>query len=75
MSFNERIVIGEFGIGSPISEGLLIECLSEAERVNAGEPITLFAITMAAAFLAIAAIPADLVLLERGLGGELDAQR
>lgn len=73
VSFNERIVIGGFGGGSPISEGFLIECLSEVERVNAGQPITLFEITTAAAFVAFAAIPADLLLLETGLGGRFDA--
>ncbi|MBS0234152.1 MAG: bifunctional folylpolyglutamate synthase/dihydrofolate synthase [Proteobacteria bacterium] len=73
VSFNERIVIGQFGGGASISEPLLIECLSEVERQNAGDPITLFEITTAAAFLAFASIPADLVLLETGLGGRLDA--
>src|SRR5213076_1479676 len=40
---------------------------------NRGEPITFFEITTAAAFLAFARIPADIVLLETGLGGRLDA--
>ena len=36
-------------------------------------PITFFEITTAAAFLAFAQEPADLLLLETGLGGRLDA--
>ena len=43
------------------------------ERANAGEPITFFEITTAAAFLAFAENPADVVILETGLGGRLDA--
>ncbi len=39
----------------------------------AAQPITFFEITTAAAFLAFARMPADIVLLETGLGGRLDA--
>ena len=38
-----------------------------------GKPITFFEITTAAAFLAFARTPADVALLEVGLGGRLDA--
>src|SRR5262249_22449029 len=51
----------------------LVDCLARAEAANDGELITLFEITTAAAFLAFAEIPADLLLLETGLGGRLDA--
>src|SRR6185437_5444438 len=54
-------------------EEVLIECLTRAEEANAAEPITFFEITTAAAFLAFADTPADLLLLETGLGGRLDA--
>lgn len=67
--FNERILLH----GEPISELLLADVLDECERANAGEPVTFFEITTAAAFLAFAAVPADIVLLETGLGGRLDA--
>src|SRR6202021_2144726 len=40
---------------------------------NAGEPISLFEIETAAAFVLFARHPADAVLLEVGLGGRLDA--
>ena len=43
------------------------------ERVNAGAPITIFEIETAAAFCLFAQHPADVVLLEVGLGGRLDA--
>jgi dihydrofolate synthase/folylpolyglutamate synthase len=71
--FHERIVLaGPIG-ARPIGEPELLEVLSRAEVANAGEPITFFEITTAAAFLAFAANPADVLLLETGLGGRLDA--
>ncbi len=71
--FHERIMLsGPRGAG-PIGEMHLADILSRAEAANAGEPITFFEITTAAAFLAFAENPADIVLLETGLGGRLDA--
>jgi dihydrofolate synthase/folylpolyglutamate synthase len=67
--FNERILLGD----SPIEEGLLAETLARCERANGETPITFFEITTAAAFVAFAEAPADIVLLETGLGGRLDA--
>lgn len=67
--FNERIRLA----GALIEDDLLATLLEEVERVNAGRPITFFEVTTAAAFLAFARIPADLVLLEVGLGGRGDA--
>jgi dihydrofolate synthase/folylpolyglutamate synthase len=67
--FNERIRLA----GTLIQEPALVDLLEEIERVNAGAPITFFEITTAAAFLAFARNPADVVLLETGLGGRLDA--
>ncbi len=74
VNFHERIVLANpEGHGSPISEDHLVDCLARAEAANGGELITLFEITTAAAFLAFAETPADLLLLETGLGGRLDA--
>src|SRR5439155_25592020 len=47
--------------------------LTECEAVNGSEPITVFEIETAAAFLLFARHPADILLLEVGLGGRLDA--
>lgn len=66
--FNERIRLA----GHLIDDEKLIALLQRCEQVNAGSPITFFEITTAAAFLAFAEIPADLVLLETGLGGIAD---
>src|SRR3954471_21588698 len=67
--FAERIRL----VGSLIDDDLLIGLLEHIEAVNAGRPITFFEITTIAAFLAFARIPADITLLETGLGGRLDA--
>jgi dihydrofolate synthase / folylpolyglutamate synthase len=67
--FHERIRLA----GKLIEEEELISLLEECEAANKGTPITYFEITTAAAFLAFARTPADIVLLETGLGGRLDA--
>jgi dihydrofolate synthase/folylpolyglutamate synthase len=73
VNFHERIVLAGPHGASPIPEDMLVDCLARAEAANGGELITLFEITTAAAFLAFAEVPADLLLLETGLGGRLDA--
>ena len=67
--FHERIRLA----GRLIDEPALAALLAECEAANAGAPITFFEITTAAAFLAFARTPADVLLLETGLGGRLDA--
>jgi dihydrofolate synthase/folylpolyglutamate synthase len=71
--FHERIMLASPSGARPIGERRLVEILSRAEAANGGEPITFFEITTAAAFLAFAENPADIVLIETGLGGRLDA--
>ncbi|MEM8552226.1 MAG: folylpolyglutamate synthase/dihydrofolate synthase family protein [Pseudomonadota bacterium] len=71
--FNERIRLGAAGGGVLVSDNDLAAALIEAENANDGEPITFFEITTAAAFLLFAQNPADLLVLETGLGGRLDA--
>ncbi len=71
--FNERFRLGAKGEGRLVSDQALGDALSECERVNAGAPITVFEITTAAALLLFARNPADVLLLEVGMGGRLDA--
>lgn len=72
--FNERIAIpGADGMARPIDEAALLDVLKRTERANAGAPMTFFEITTAAALLAFAENPADAVVLEVGLGGDLDS--
>ena len=67
--FHERIRLA----GALVSEEALAEALEHVERVNAGEPITVFEVTTAVAFHLFATVPADLLVLEVGLGGRFDA--
>jgi len=67
--FNERIRIA----GALVSDDVLLAALAEVEQVNAGAAITVFEVTTAAAFLLFARTPADLCVLEVGLGGRGDA--
>lgn len=67
--FHERIRLA----GTLIDEGALTQLLEECEAVNGPDPITFFEITTVAAIVAFARMPADVVLLEVGLGGRLDA--
>jgi dihydrofolate synthase/folylpolyglutamate synthase len=71
--FNERFRLGAGGEGRLASDQELGDALAECERVNAGQPITVFEVTTAAGFLLFARNPADILLLEVGLGGRLDA--
>ncbi|MBC7135786.1 MAG: bifunctional folylpolyglutamate synthase/dihydrofolate synthase, partial [Oceanibaculum nanhaiense] len=67
--FNERFHVA----GAEIADAPLAAILEECERANGDSPITLFEITTAAAFLAFSRTPADVLILETGLGGRLDA--
>jgi dihydrofolate synthase/folylpolyglutamate synthase len=71
--FHERIRLGRLGGGRFVDEERLVEAFRRCEAVNAGEPITVFEITTAAALLLFADTPADVLLLEVGLGGRFDA--
>jgi dihydrofolate synthase / folylpolyglutamate synthase len=71
--FHERIRLGKFGGGQYVTEDRLVEALRRCEAVNAGAPITVFEITTAAALLIFSEEPADVLLLEVGLGGRFDA--
>jgi dihydrofolate synthase/folylpolyglutamate synthase len=70
---NECYRLGREGGGVLVGDDELYAALSHCERVNAGAPITIFEIKTAAAFQLFAQHPADVVLLEVGLGGRLDA--
>jgi dihydrofolate synthase/folylpolyglutamate synthase len=67
--FHERIRLA----GSLIAEEELIDLLVECEKANGGDAITFFEITTVAAYLAFTRHPGDILLLETGLGGRLDA--
>lgn len=70
---NERFRLGQTGGGSLVEDAELVDTLVECEAKNAGAPITVFEMETAAAFLLFSRHPADVTLLEVGLGGRLDA--
>jgi dihydrofolate synthase/folylpolyglutamate synthase len=67
--FNERIRLA----GELVDDQTLADALADVERVNAGAAITVFEVITAVAFDLFARVPADLCILEVGLGGRLDA--
>lgn len=71
--FNERFRIGKSGEGRLVSDEELVVAMDECELANAGAPITVFEITTAAGLVLFARHPADVLLMEVGLGGRLDA--
>jgi dihydrofolate synthase/folylpolyglutamate synthase len=67
--FHERIRLA----GDLIEEDHLADILDRCIAANGPDAITYFEITTAAAFVAFTETPADMTLLEVGLGGRLDA--
>jgi len=67
--FNERIRIA----GRLIGDSELDELLTECEEANGDTPISFFDITTALAFLAFSRVPAELGIIEVGMGGRYDS--
>jgi dihydrofolate synthase/folylpolyglutamate synthase len=66
---NERFRVA----GTLVDDAALVAVLADIERVNAGAPITVFEVLTAAGFVLFAGSPADLCVVEVGLGGRFDA--
>jgi dihydrofolate synthase/folylpolyglutamate synthase len=71
--YNERFRLGGRSGSRLATDDEIVGALEECERANAGAAITVFEITTAAGMLLFARHPADVLLLEVGLGGRLDA--
>jgi len=69
VQFNERFRIS----GRLVSDAALAEALEHIEQANDGAPITVFEVITAVAFHLFAQAPAELCILEVGLGGRGDA--
>ena len=67
--FAERIRLA----GTLITDEHLTALIDRVETANAGQPISFFEITTVLAYLAFAETPADLCVVEVGLGGRFDA--
>ena len=70
---NECYRLGHAGGGRLVGDDELGAVLEHCERANAGDPLTIFEAETAAAFCLFAQHPADVALLEVGLGGRLDS--
>ncbi len=72
--FHETVRLADApGSSRDIGDDLLTQCLGRVIAANAGAPLTSFEGETAAALLAFAQTTADVLLLETGLGGRLDA--
>lgn len=67
--FNERIILA----GQEINDSYLYELCEETRIATKDLQVTFFEGTTAVAFLAFSRVDADVVLIETGLGGRLDA--
>ncbi len=67
--FNERIILQ----GKPVDNGYLENVLRHILPALQSQPATFFEATTVAAFVAYAERPADVLLLETGMGGRLDS--
>jgi dihydrofolate synthase/folylpolyglutamate synthase len=67
--FNERLVVS----GVEISTSDILALFEEVETLNAGQETTAFELITAAGFLAFSRSPADVTLVEVGMGGRFDA--
>ncbi len=67
--FRERIIVGS----NEIEDAYLIDVLSRVRQANGEAPLSFFEATTAAMFLAFSENPADIALIEVGLGGRYDA--
>ena len=70
---NECYRLGATGGGKLVGDDELRTTFEHCERINAGNPITIFEMETAVAFCLFAKHPADVALLEVGLGGRLDS--
>lgn len=65
---NERIVLA----GEEMSDDMLESLIDEVLAANKDRPLTFFECITAIAFTAFSRTPADIILLETGMGGRLD---
>ncbi len=72
--YNERYRLATGpGTSQFVSNDAFADTLQRADAANGGEHVTLFEVMAASGFLLMSETPADVVLLEVGLGGRLDA--
>jgi dihydrofolate synthase/folylpolyglutamate synthase len=68
-AFNERVCLG----GEPVSDAVLVEAFTQVEKQRQDIPLTFFEFTTLAAFYIFQQAQLDVLIVEVGLGGRLDA--
>ncbi len=72
--WHERYRVGvKGGRGQIVDDALFADALRRVAEANGGQPITVFEILTAVTFILFSEQPADVVVLEVGLGGRFDA--
>jgi len=71
--WRERYRIGRNNGGQFVTDDQLADVIARVSAANDGNPITVFEILTAAAFLLFSEHPADATIMEVGLGGRFDA--
>lgn len=67
--YNERVILA----GQEVSDAQLMKAILRVRALEVQYPITVFERITAAAYLCFSEVPADILLLETGMGGRLDA--
>jgi dihydrofolate synthase/folylpolyglutamate synthase len=74
VNWHERYRIGKKGErGALVSDAVLADAVRRVGEANGGQKITVFEILTAVTFVLFAEHPADVVIIEVGLGGRFDA--
>lgn len=73
VNWHERYRIGAEGGGRLVEDAVLAEAVDRVAAANRGETITVFEILTAVMFLLFSEHPADVAIVEVGLGGRFDA--
>ncbi|MEM9732192.1 MAG: folylpolyglutamate synthase/dihydrofolate synthase family protein [Pseudomonadota bacterium] len=73
VNWHERYRLGRKGGGALVDDDVLREAIDRVSDANGRQPITVFEVLSAVAFVLFSEHPADVCLVEVGLGGRLDA--
>lgn len=73
VNWHERYRLGAPGGGRLVGDEVLADAIRRVARANDGEKITVFEILTAVMFLLFSEHPADVAIVEVGLGGRFDA--
>ena len=73
VNWHERYRLAAPGGGRLVEDDVLADAVGRVAAANAGETITVFEILTAVTFVLFSEFPADVVVLEVGLGGRFDA--